>query len=227
MLKILKTPYLFTIFYFTILTIDIIVKLSFEGYLYRMISKPLTLISLIVYYIINQKEQYKQLFFFMIGALIFFLVGDFFMIFYRTEILYMVGIFFFIFAKVFYIFRFSRRKDYDLIKLIPIIILCFAYMALLLALTYNNLGHFLLPTLIYLFVMMTLVLFAYIRKQSVNYRSYVLVTIGIICSICSDSITLLKSFYDKNFGYSVVTIMLFYGISQYFVVMGIVKETNP
>ncbi len=226
MLKIFKVPYLFAILYFIVLLIDISFKFTLKELPCRFISKPLVVILLICYYLINNQEIYKKLLVYMIMALLCFLVGDFFMFFYEIQIYYIVGILCFILGKLFYIFRFSKRKDFDLVKLLAIIIPCFLYMLLLLILTYENLGNFFYPTLLYLFVVVTLIIFAHLRKQSVNFKSYVLVLVGVIFSLFSDSITIISSFYDATFAYNKVSIMLFYGISQYFIVIGIVEETK-
>ena len=89
---------------------------------------------------------------------------------------------------------------------------------------YDNLGDFFIPVLIYLFASMILALFTYLRKDVVNNISFLIVLLGVISSVFSDSITVLQSFYDQDFGYHQYTIMFFYGLFQYLVVIGITKE---
>ena len=94
------------------------------------------------------------------------------------------------------------------------------------SLVYSNLGDYFLPALLYLFIVMLVAQFAYLRKKEVNKESYWFVLIGIILSMFSDSITILKEFYSMDIAYNHITIMLFYGMSQYFIVIGILKENN-
>ena len=91
---------------------------------------------------------------------------------------------------------------------------------------YSKLGLYFIPTLIYLFVVLLLGQIAYLRKNEVNNLSYYLVLIGVLFSMLSDSIAFLKSFYDSSFFYHKYTIMLFYSLSQYLIVLGILKENN-
>ena len=102
--------------------------------------------------------------------------------------------------------------------------ICFVYMVGLMHFVMGNLGSFLIPILIYIFVSLMVVLFAFLRKNEVDVKSYVLVLAGVVVAIISDSITVLQSFYNPNFPYHKILIMLIYGISQYLIVIGIVEE---
>ena len=72
---------------------------------------------------------------------------------------------------------------------------------------------------------MLIFLFAYLRYDVVNSLSFYLVFAGVVCSVFSDSISVLQSFYNQNFGLNQYSVMLFYGLFQYLVVLGIIKET--
>lgn len=91
-------------------------------------------------------------------------------------------------------------------------------------LVYNNLGQYFLVLLIYLFVVMMLAQFAYLTRNEVNKTSYWLVLIGVLFSMFSDSINILKVFYNDEIAYNNISIMLFYGVSQYLIILGIVTE---
>lgn len=224
MITCFKNISLFTVTFFVALFIDILVKVNFGYCTCRLVSKSLIVILLLTFYLVNKKELSRKKRIFMVTALLFFLAGDILLIFYEVEKLYMLGMSCFILGKVFYIFRFSNRRDFDLLRLLPFLILCFFYMVGVLYLMLNNLNSYFYVILVYLFVALTVVIFGLLRKSAVNRKSYYLVLIGILFSIFSDSITGLSSFYHEDIAYQAYTIMAFYGLSQYFIVLGIVKE---
>ena len=226
MKSIFTNIYKFSIVFFLILVIDIYMKLNFNFFPYRYISKSLIVLTMIGYYLFNHKENSQLQFRFMLAALCFFLLGDVLLILYEYTIIYIIGIFCFILGKTFYVFRFTNQRDFKILHLLPFLLLCFLYMSLLLNLTYDSLGAFFYPVLIYLFIAMIVVLFAILRRGAVILKSYYLVLAGVMFSALSDSITILQSFYDPNLPFHEVSIMLFYGISQYLIVRGIVEETN-
>ncbi|AUP80804.1 lysoplasmalogenase family protein [Flavivirga eckloniae] len=201
-------------------------KLNPDMLAFRFISKSLVTILLLGYYLVNNKEQFKIKRIFTVCALLFFLVGDVFLIIHTQAACFVIGTLCFIFGKVFYAFRFSNKRDFSLLKLFPFLAFCFIYLAGFLILIYKNLDSYFFLILLYLFAAMTTIAFAYLRKGEVSLISYKWVLIGIIFSILSDNITALRLFYDSNFAYHSITIMLFYGLSQYFIILGIVKETN-
>jgi len=226
MITFFKNIYLFTVTFFVILIADIIIKVNLGFCTYRVVSKSLVIILLLIFYLINQKEVSKWKLAFMTLALVFFYAGDILFLYHKIKTLYILGISSFILGKMFYIFRFSNRRDFDLLRLFPFIILVFIYMVGLLFLIINNLNSYFYVTLIYFFMVLTVIIFGLLRKNAVPPTSYYLVLIGILISVFSDSITALKSFYDEDIAYQAITIMLFYGLSQYLIVLGIVRETN-
>ena len=182
--------------------------------------------TLIVFFLFNNTEQNKRRFYLICIGFCCFLLGDILLILFKIQSLYITGLFSFIAGKLFYAFHFSNQRDFKLRRLIPFLLICFIYMVVILNLIYNNLGMFFFPTLIYLFASMVLALFAYLRKDDVNYTSYILVLLGVLTFVICDTIGVLQSFYDENLPYHEITVMLFYGISQYLIVLGIVKEYN-
>ena len=74
---------------------------------------------------------------------------------------------------------------------------------------------------------MLLMQFAYLRKGEVNGLSFWLVILGVFFSMIADSINVLKTFYDPLFAYNKITVMFFYCLSQYMIIMGVLKETKP
>lgn len=226
MSKLFSNTLHFSVLFFSILLVDIIVKSVTDVHYYRFITKTPIMVSLIAYYLINQKEKMNKRLIFMSLALIFFLLGDFFLLMYKNFILYIIGMSFFVLGKLFYALRFSNQKDFKLYMLFPFLMLSFAFMVFLMNLIYDRLGDFFVPVMVYLFACLMVALFAFLRKGEVNFSSYVLVVLGIVFTIFSDTISVLQEFYRSDIAYHKITIMLFYGISQYFIVIGIVREYN-
>ncbi|NMH86683.1 lysoplasmalogenase family protein [Flavivirga algicola] len=225
-MALFKNIYLFSTLFFSVLFIDILVKLNPDILICRFFSKSLVTTLLLVYYLVNNKEHFKRKRIFVICALLSFLAGDVFLILHTQTICFIIGTFCFILGKVFYVFRFSNKRDFSLIKLSPFLAFCFVYLVGFLISIYNNLNSYFLLILLYLFIAVTTIAFAYLRKGEVNSASYSWVLTGIVFSVLSDNITGLRLFYDNDFAYHSITIMLFYGLSQYFIVLGIIKETN-
>jgi len=224
MISLFKNTTYFTILYFTIFLIDTIVKVNLEPFPLRYITKGCLVVTLILYFFFNEKEvsvKNRNLIF---GALICFIIGDLFIIASANKLFLVFGVVLFAAAKVLYGIRFSNKKDFNIFKLIPFLLFCFTYMSVVMLLVYNKLGSYFIPVLLYLFIVMLTAQFAYLRKGEVNAISYWLVFVGVVLSMFSDSITILKEFYNPEFAYNQYTIMLFYGTSQYFIVLGLVKE---
>ncbi|MFT4612083.1 MAG: putative membrane protein YhhN [Glaciecola sp.] len=96
-------------------------------------------------------------------------------------------------------------------------------MCVILQLTIDNLGDFLLPVFIFLFVTLLSVEFALLRKGEVPKESYRLVIIGMSLPLMSHISAVLSVFY-KAFSNQDVLTMLLYSIAQYLTVIGVVNE---
>lgn len=193
---------------------------------YRFISKTSLIFSLVLFFIVNEKKENLTKVSLVVLALLSFIIGDGFLINAQSSLMFIIGCVFFALGKILYAIRFSNKQDFNIFKLIPFLLFCFVYMCSLMMFIYNNLGNYFIFLLMYLFIVMILAQFAYLRKSEVNKISYWLVLIGVIFYMFSDSLTILMKFYDSNIGYNRITIMLFYALSQYFIVIGIVKENK-
>lgn len=225
-LNLIKNRNFFSLVFLLVLITDIIIKTTQDICIYRFVSKISLSVLLISYYIFNQNEISKIKAFFMVMALIFFLIGDVFFILYEVEIYYVFGIFSFAIGKLFYMFRFSHQEDFKLRKILPVIIFCFSLMMIILYLINDNLNNYFFPALIYLFADTMFVVFAFLRKGLVNNKSFYLVIIGVLLSLFSDSIAALTSFYSNAIPFQAAAVMLFYGMSQLLIVYGVLSETD-
>ncbi|PSG93460.1 lysoplasmalogenase family protein [Mesoflavibacter zeaxanthinifaciens] len=215
----------FTFVYFFILFLDIIFK-NISDFFYVRIFTKLSLVTLLIVFFFQYNKPIKllkdKIF---LAGLFAFLLGDFFLIFYEYETIYLTGLFCFMLGKIAYTVRFSNQKDFKIKRLFPFLTILFIYIVFIATLVFDNLGDFFIPVLLYFFVSMLIFLFAYLRYDVVNSLSFYLVFAGVVCSVFSDSISVLQSFYNQNFGLNQYSVMLFYGLFQYLVVLGIIKET--
>jgi len=217
----------FIIFFVLILITDLIIKDTLKTVPYRYFSKALIMIALILFYYTHQKEKHKKHICYMYIAMFSFFIGDMFLINYEKVIFYILGVFLFIVGKLFYVFRFSNQKDFKLLGLVPFFILCFMHMLFIMHLVIENLGSFLIPVFIYLFISLMLMLFAFLRKNEANKASFILVLSGVVLSVINDSVTVLQSFYDPSIiPHYDIFVMILYGVSQYLIISGVIKESE-
>ena len=225
---IFKNILRFSILYIALYIIDAFFKNNEALYIYRYISKTVLGLSLLLFYLFNtnQKDFKKKRL--VIAALCLFVIGDFVFITgnYGNMMHFVAAAIFFIFAKICYSVRFLNNEDFNISKLIPFLLFCFAYMSIIMYLVYTNLGKYFIPLLLYLFVAMLLLQFAYLRRTEVNANSFWLVMIGVVAFMIADSINILKIFYNPLIAYNKITVMFFYCLAQYLIVLGILKETN-
>ena len=221
----MKIKNIFPVLFLAVLIADICIKTMYDDISsIRFVSKISLSVLLITYYMLYHRESVVIKKLFMLLALSFFLIGDVFFVLYKIELYYIYGIFSFAIGKLFYVFRFSNQEDFKLRQLLPVIVFCFGIMMLIFQLIYDNLNNFFFPVLIYLFAVALFIIFAFLRKNLVNKKSFYLVSIGVFLSIFSDSISALNSFTSNDIPFHEIGVMLFYGLSQLLIVMGIVEE---
>lgn len=222
---IFKNKCIFSIIFFAIVSMDVFVKLRLEVFPYRYISKPLIMLSIFLFYIYNyDKEVKEKVVVFSIGVLCF-LIGDFFLIDDSNQLFFLLGMFFFIAGKIIYVYRLTSNKEFSILRLLPLLVFSFLYIICLLHYIFSNLGSFVIPVLIYYFVSQILLLMANLRYESVNFNSYLLVIFGVLAFLVSETIVALNIFHVKM-DYQDSAIMIFYGISQFLIVLGVLREVR-
>ena len=214
----------FAVFFFAILFIDIYVKLYCPVFPYRFISKPFVILLLFAYYYLNKSENNKQNLWTFLG-MISFLLGDLTII-NHTDIVFLgVSLFFFSIGKIFFCLRFSHKGDFNISRLVPFSIILFLYAVFMISIVFKGLKGFLVPGLLSFFLSLLMFQFAYLRKGVFNKMSYSYVFFGVMVFIVSENIMAIKTFRN-DLPYQDFLIMLFYGVSMYFIVLGIIKERS-
>lgn len=222
-MKLFKNTKLFSIVFFIFLLTDILIKVYLEVYPYRYISKPTIILLLTGFYFSNQLELNSKKNRYTIVALFFFLLGDIFFINTTIDKPVMITMLFYGIGKIFYSLRFSNTKDFKIKELMPLVVISFIFIWIIYSVVYDNLGEYLIPMLIYVFITLLMTQIAFLRKKAVDYKSFLLVFLGILMILGPETVMALKMFYS-NIAFQDVIIMAGYGIGQYLIIIGITKE---
>ncbi len=227
MITIFKNIKIVSVLYFLILILDICIKVNLgDNSFYRYFSKTVLTILLILLFVYNSENILKIKSLFVIAALAFFLIGDIFFIKGSNRVFFGLGMLCFVIGKLFYILKFAHTKDFKLNRLFPILMISLILFLAVMHFILNSLNELYIHVLLYFFVELMVLIFALLRKENVTKKSYIIVFWGAVLAIISDIITGLKTFSIPGFAYEKITIMLFYAISQYFIIRGLVEERN-
>lgn len=188
---------------------------------FRAVTKPLLLSLLLFYFLLNRSETKTRLLISL--ALVFSLLGDILLLFTgRSENYFISGLVAFLVAHIFYIIQFSRDRNKDLNILKPLVLLLI-FGGLFFYFLKDNLGGMLLPVSVYMIIIITMVLFAFLRKGSISVSSFNYVFAGAILFLISDGILATDKFHS-SIALSAPLIMGTYGLAQLCIVLGILKE---
>lgn len=213
----------FAFLYFSVLLIDIIVKVGLPEFPYRFMSKPWLMILLMVYFFYNKVGHNKKRHGWVYLALLSFLIGDITIIIHENVNFFLISILFFSIGKLFFCAKFSHKKDFEISKLIPFTLAIFVYIILIVAFLFVDVHAFMIPALIAFFLTLLMLQFAFLRKGVYNTTSFNSVFIGVLLFTISESIMAIKTF-KFPLPFEDVIIMLLYGMSVYFLVFGIINE---
>lgn len=223
MLSLFKNKILFSVLFFLMIIIDSYVKIALSGHGCRYATKLSISIVLILFFIQNHSEVSRIKFYYMILALVCFLLGDFFFIDESNMLFFSLGMGSFILGKLFYILNFSHYSDFKFTKLFPLILICIVYGFGVMHFILPNLNEFYVPVILYFFVALMVLIFAFLRQWYVNKKSFFIVFSGVVISLISDTLIAIDTFAIRDFIYENIATMLFYGLSQYLIVFGVTE----
>ena len=181
-------------------------------------AKPMLMVTLFWYYYSNTKTVNK---YFVLG-LFFSFFGDVLLL-GSGELYFIFGLVFFLIAHIFYIImvfkilKNTNPKEF-LIACIPFLILFFVLMNVL----YEGLGTMRIPVIVYaltisFFGVVSLVLFLQTKT-----KTSLLLLIGVLIFITSDTVLALNLFYEKQSFYPLL-IMMTYVLAQYLICRFVLK----
>ncbi len=215
----------FWLYYFFFVLIIYLIAIQMElDYLMFMV-KPLIILSLLVYFNWNAKPNpFKPL---IIFALIFSCAGDVLLMYEnKNSLFFILGLSAFLLAHLFYILFFHKLRLQQSIKgkiilLIPVVIFYFTLMYVL----EPFLGELKLPVRIYGVVISFMLLLALHMLYLKNNKAGKLFALGALLFVTSDTLLAINKFYI-SFPFSGISIMLTYGLAQFFIIKGSIFYFN-
>lgn len=213
----------FTVLFIVILCIELICGSIESLQALHYFSKPAILISLIIFFYIESSNDSKSLKRMVLMALVFSLLGDVFLMFVdQSPNYFMLGLISFFLAHLFYCWVFFNHRNPNTNPTGLIIVLTIFALGLFYLLK-ENLGDLLLPVIFYIIIILIMVITAFLRQSKVSQKSFIYVFLGAILFVISDSILALNKFY-MPLKLSSLSIMLTYGLAQFFIVIGLLKQ---
>jgi uncharacterized membrane protein YhhN len=98
-----------------------------------------------------------------------------------------------------------------------------AYGIFIILLLYGDLGEMKIPVIIYTAVILTMLTSTLNREKKVNRQSYMLVLVGAILFVLSDSMIAINKF-GYAFPLSGIAVMITYITAQYMIALGCLKQ---
>lgn len=210
----------FSVLFVGIVLLDLFIG-SFGYGPYRFLTKPLILISLIVYFGHQGKHLPRSVYFPMLLALFFSLLGDILLLY---DTLFLMGLVSFLIAHLLYASLFLKkchRRPNGTFWSVTVLLLI--YGATLFFILRDALAGLQWPVIIYIVGILGMAVSAYGRKGSVNAISFQHVFFGALLFVASDSILAWNKFMFP-LPLSHFWVMGTYAAAQYFIVSGILKE---
>ena len=214
-----------TTLYSLIVLLELISGASTDFSTMHYVCKPAIVLALLIFFWSHSTMQNKSSRFLMASALLFSLLGDILLMFVNLGSHYFLfGLIAFLIAHIMYSIAFAkgRNKSMNPVGFIAILML---YGGGLFYLLNSRLHNMLLPVMLYMLIILTMTIFAYLRQGRTVKLSYQFVLLGAFLFLVSDSILALNKFY-KPLAYSNITIMLTYALAQYFIVIGMLKSRD-
>ena len=216
----------FTYIFFFILLGDLLARAMQPNWqLAEYIFKPLLMVSLGFYFVnatILRGIRQNQ---FVLSAILFSLLGDIFLMF---DGYFIQGLGAFLIAHIFYILAFRPESSRFLSKkelLLPALAVLM-YGIILLIIVLPNVGSALkAPIIVYAITILMMLLTALHRFGNVATISFKYVIVGATLFVLSDSMIAINKFVT-DFPMDGVLIMATYGVGQYLIVEGFLKNVN-
>ena len=187
----------------------------------RLFSKPLIVVSLLIYFISKTVATPSRLRSLIITALLFSLLGDLLLLFEANDpVFFITGLIAFLLAHIFYIIAFNHLRTTEKIRLkILFFIPVLCYYLFLIVVLYNYLNEMKIPVMVYGGAISLMLVMA-VHLAGIKYASLGrIVFFGALLFIISDTILAFNKFY-RQWDQASIMIMLSYGLAQLFISYG-------
>jgi uncharacterized membrane protein YhhN len=212
----------FSVVYSLIVIAELICGYIEDAIFFHYIFKPAIVVSLLIFFWLHSKALDKGLRLIIASALLWSLVGDILLMFVTISSNYFLfGLVAFLLAHVLYVIAFIKHRNTTRNPFVFITFLI-VYAGGLFYLLKDGLNSMLIPVIIYMLVILSMSTAAFLRKGNTPKLSYILVFLGAITFMISDSTLALNKFYTP-LAYSHISIMATYALAQYLIIIGILK----
>ena len=190
----------------------------------QVFSKPLLVILLIIYFLLQTRIWNDALKKWILAALFFSWVGDVLLMFQgEDQLFFLLGLSSFLIAHIFYIVFFHNIRLRENIKSSWLLLfIVVVYYAVLITMLSPYLGAMKLPVRVYGIFISFMFLLAMHMLFIKNKPAGLLMMIGALFFVVSDSILAINKFY-QSFESAGITIMLTYGLAQLFITEGAIR----
>ncbi|EGV44278.1 lysoplasmalogenase [Bizionia argentinensis JUB59] len=220
-MKLTKTEKSFTLVFCVLLIAEFIASTNYP--LLRYFTKPAILIALIIFYLKQKTTVSHNVKLLILGALTFSLLGDILLLFVdKSAHFFTFGLVAFLTAHILYILVFLKQRNKAKKPYIFSLFL-FAFGGLLFYFLKDNLDAMFVPVILYMTVILSMAITAYLRQGIVSKKSYIFVFIGATLFMISDSLLAIDKFHNPLM-YSNISIMFTYAFAQLFIVFGLLKQ---
>lgn len=218
-------PFIFYIIFAIILCFETLLASWLDLNWIHYISKPLVVISLIIFFLLNSKHLKRNIIMLTVLALVFSLLGDVLLLFVSaSEYFFISGLIAFLIAHVFYCVVFLKHRDKSK-KPYGFIALLLIYAFGIFWFLKSGLNDLLIPVILYMLVILAMATSAFLRHQKVGVKSYNLVFYGALVFMISDSLLALNKFY-LPFYLADFGIMFTYALAQLLIVKGLIIQSD-
>jgi uncharacterized membrane protein YhhN len=223
---------LYSILFFCLLALDIAGMYIAALPWLHLLAKPLLMPLLMLYLWQNKKHSGEKTWKFIFAGLAASWAGDVLLMFQQQEIFFVLGLVCFLLTHGLYIVYFLRYKplsytaDNWFVTHRFLSILVVGYAVILLALLMPHLGTMKIPVAIYTFVISLMLLQSMASKKRIVPAAYAWFVAGTVLFVVSDSVLAWNKFV-KPFALSGLLVMLTYGMAQWLIVQGALRNTDP
>lgn len=198
-----------------------LLSISLELDRLRSISKGLLIPLLMLYFYYATTTSTTSLKKWVLLALFFSWGGDVLLLFEpRDPNFFILGLISFLIAHIFYILFFRQLKILESVKSrVALLLIVIIYYASLIFLLFPFLGNMKIPVLVYGIVISTMFLLAMHMQFIRDRRAGLLMLLGSLAFVLSDSMLAINKFYTTFTGANLL-VMLSYSLAQLFIVLG-------
>jgi uncharacterized membrane protein YhhN len=212
------------VYLFLVVLLIHLTAIYFDSNLIDKITKPLLIILLAVFLIVNTRRVNSSLKKWVVFALFFSWAGDVLLMFVSDNSnFFLAGLVSFLVAHIFYIVFFHRVRMEQTVTAKPFLLIpVLVYYVALVTFLSPHLGDMKLPVRIYGVVICFMLMLALHMLYIKNKNAGLLMLIGALLFVISDSALAINKFYSSFSGAGII-IMLTYGIAQLLIVQGAIK----